>query len=152
MEVGAVRQVQQELGKDAYLQLFAAQAQNQNPLDPMDSSQFLAEMAQFTSLEQLTNVNLNFEKLLAEVQEMKADNTGGQMDLTELTRAQQVSAHLDELRAAEGMLDRDITFNDPETGEARTEEVKAIVLQNGVVWIETENYALNITDVVRIES
>ena len=151
MEVGAVRQVQNELGKDAYLQLFAVQAQNQNPLDPLKGDQLLSDLAQFTALEQMTNVNTNFEKLLKEVGEMKLAGQSEQTSLADLTQAQQASSRLEELRAAEGMLDRRISFIDPETSKPLTEKVKAVVLQDGAVWLETDKHRLTVADVQRIE-
>ena len=42
--------------KDMFLKLMVAQLKNQDPMNPTDSSQFLAQTAQFTSLEKLTNV------------------------------------------------------------------------------------------------
>ncbi|EES75058.1 flagellar hook capping protein [Paenibacillus sp. oral taxon 786 str. D14] len=46
-----------ELGKDAFLKLMIAQMQNQDPLSPMDNTQMVAQIAQFTSVEQLTNIS-----------------------------------------------------------------------------------------------
>jgi flagellar basal-body rod modification protein FlgD len=42
--------------KDMFLKLMVAQLKNQDPMNPTDSSQFLAQTAQFTSLEKLTSV------------------------------------------------------------------------------------------------
>ena len=46
-----------ELGKTDFLQLLAAQMQYQNPLEPVSDTQFVAQLAQFSSLEQMTNLN-----------------------------------------------------------------------------------------------
>ncbi len=53
------------LDKNAFLKLFTVQLKNQDPLNPMDASAFTAQMAQFSSLEQLYNVNTNLENLLS---------------------------------------------------------------------------------------
>ncbi len=45
------------MGKDAFLNLMIAQLKNQNPLEPMDGSDYSAQLAQFSSLEQLQNIN-----------------------------------------------------------------------------------------------
>jgi flagellar basal-body rod modification protein FlgD len=45
-----------DLGKDAFLSLLVTQLQNQDPLDPQDNSEFLAQLAQFTSLESLQQI------------------------------------------------------------------------------------------------
>ncbi|WP_332730485.1 MULTISPECIES: flagellar hook assembly protein FlgD [Pseudomonas] len=45
------------LGKDAFLQLLVTQMQHQNPLDPQDNSEFVAQLAQFSSLEGITSLN-----------------------------------------------------------------------------------------------
>jgi flagellar basal-body rod modification protein FlgD len=52
-----------EMDRDAFLNLLITQLQNQDPLNPTDSTEFTAQLAQFSSLEQLTNVNKNLELL-----------------------------------------------------------------------------------------
>jgi flagellar basal-body rod modification protein FlgD len=51
------------LGKEDFLNLLITQLQNQDPLNPTDSTEFTAQLAQFSSLEQLSNVNGNLEQL-----------------------------------------------------------------------------------------
>jgi flagellar basal-body rod modification protein FlgD len=53
----------QTLGKDDFLTLLVTQLKNQDPLKPMDPTEFTAQLAQFSSLEQLYNVNENLQVL-----------------------------------------------------------------------------------------
>lgn len=45
------------MNKDAFLNLLVTQLRNQNPLQPMEDKEFISQMAQFTSLEQMQNMN-----------------------------------------------------------------------------------------------
>jgi len=51
------REVSNSLDKNAFLSLLITQLRYQDPLNPMDDTQFVAQMAQFTSLEQMQNMN-----------------------------------------------------------------------------------------------
>ena len=46
-----------ELGKTEFLKLLVTELQNQDPLNPMQDQDFIAQMAQFSSLEQMQNMN-----------------------------------------------------------------------------------------------
>jgi flagellar basal-body rod modification protein FlgD len=49
------------IGKEDFLKMLIAQLKNQDPLNPQEGSAFAAQMAQFSSVEQLTNLNATLE-------------------------------------------------------------------------------------------
>ena len=52
----AANTTEDDLGRDAFLQLFTTQLKNQNPLDPMGNEAFVAQLAQFSSLESMKSM------------------------------------------------------------------------------------------------
>jgi flagellar basal-body rod modification protein FlgD len=71
------RTAQQDLGKDDFLKILMTQLQNQDPTKPMEDKQFIAQMAQFSTLEQMNNMSENFAQLNAKLQSSQAMNMLG---------------------------------------------------------------------------
>ena len=67
------------LGKDAFLQLLVTQMQNQDPLDPQENGEYLAQLAQFSALEQMTNVADNLSSLSTVVDNIDTSVLVGQL-------------------------------------------------------------------------
>ena len=51
------------IGKDEFLKLLVAQLQNQDPLNPLKNEEFVAQLATFSSLEQLISINKAVQQL-----------------------------------------------------------------------------------------
>ena len=61
----AVQKANNDLGKDAFLKILITQLSNQDPLDPLKDKDFIAQMAQFSTLEQMTNMNKSIEQMVS---------------------------------------------------------------------------------------
>jgi flagellar basal-body rod modification protein FlgD len=71
------RKPQQSLGKDDFLKLLITQLSYQDPTAPMQDKEFIAQMAQFSSLEQMTTMSRDFAKLTAIVSGSEASQSLG---------------------------------------------------------------------------
>lgn len=60
------------LGQDAFLELLVTQMNHQNPLNPQDNSEFVAQLAQFSSVEGITKLNTQMESMATSFQSSQA--------------------------------------------------------------------------------
>jgi flagellar basal-body rod modification protein FlgD len=65
----AVSSSSKDLGKTEFLNLLVAQLKNQDPMNPMDNQEFIAQLATFSSLEQLISINKAVTELATESQQ-----------------------------------------------------------------------------------
>jgi len=89
-----------KMGKDEFLKLLVTQLKYQDPLKPMDNKAFIAQTAQFSSLEQMNNMNKNLNKFL------------------EMQQLSQVG----------GLVNKKVTVLDSDTGEEVTGTIEKIKL------------------------
>ena len=59
----AAKETKNDLDKDAFIKLLVTQLQYQDPLEPQENGEFIAQMAQFSSLEQMTNMATKLEDI-----------------------------------------------------------------------------------------
>lgn len=93
------------LGKDEFLELLITQMQNQDPLNPMSSEDTIAQLAQFSSLEQMKNLNEQFDGFRKQ---------GALMDAL-LLEGQTVNLSLDGGESAYGMVEK-VSWDDTKGG------------------------------------
>ncbi|MBD9460750.1 flagellar hook assembly protein FlgD [Pseudomonas sp. PDM05] len=80
----------QSLGKDAFLQLLVTQLKNQNPLSPQDNGAFVAQLAQFSSLEGINTLNDSVNAIssnFSSSQALQASSLVGRSIITQTDKA-----------------------------------------------------------------
>lgn len=121
------------LGKDAFLQLLVTQMRYQDPLDPMDNGEYLAQLAQFSALEQMTNVAEGLSSIMSVV-----DNIDTSLLVGQLT----------------SMIGQGVQWVD-EAGAPWEGSIKAVSVSDGnpsvvVVDAEGKQHRVNIGEITRI--
>lgn len=71
-----------QISKDAFLQLLVAQIRHQDPLNPADGVEYLSQLAEFSSLEQMIAIREELTGLRAELEEELGANDGDADPLT----------------------------------------------------------------------
>ncbi len=104
----------QQLDKNAFTQLLVTQLQNQDPMSPQSNEELAAQLAQFSSLEQMELVNEN---------------------LVGMARLQQGNALMDQLTGASGLVGQRVGYRDPASGEMMEGAVDSARVQNGEIFL-----------------
>ncbi|MGI6559160.1 MAG: flagellar hook capping FlgD N-terminal domain-containing protein [Limnochordia bacterium] len=108
---------QEILGKDAFLRLLLTELRYQDPLNPVSDKEFVAQLAQFSALEQTQNLNANFERF-----------ANLQVQLSFMTQAA-------------SLLGREVEVYDDELEQVVQGKVSAVKLDNdGFPWITVGDF------------
>ncbi len=97
-----------ELDKDAFLKLLVTQLKYQDPMKPLEDKEFIVQMAQFSSIEQLQNLSIAMDKFA----ELQGRNTL--------------------MSQATGLLGRTVTVNDAATGKTVSGQVSGVKVVEGI--------------------
>lgn len=120
----------QTLGKDAFMKLLVNQLKNQDPLSPADNSEYVAQLAQFSSLEQMQELN---------------DNIVG------LAVLQQNNALMSQLTQSSALIGQQVRYTDPATDEAKVGVVTSVKVENDLAQLSIGGTSVplgNVTEVL----
>ena len=101
--------------KDAFTKMLVAQLQNQDPMSPQDNQAMVSQLAQFSSLEQMQQLNQN---------------------ILGLAVLQQTNATMSQLTQSSALIGQRVTYMDPDTNQELTGDVGKVKLLNGVATLE----------------
>jgi flagellar basal-body rod modification protein FlgD len=93
---------QKTLGQDDFLKLVVTELSNQDPLNPQKDTEFIAQMAQFTSLEQTKAMTSNISKLTSQQQILQANGMLGKTVTLQVSKDTQVQGTVTAVNIAEG--------------------------------------------------
>jgi flagellar basal-body rod modification protein FlgD len=110
------------LGKHDFLKLLVAQLRYQDPMQPMNNAEFMSQMAQFTTVEELQNLNSSFEQF----------------------------AFVQKLAQAANMIGMRAQVMDPVTGELVTSQITGLTMQDSDVYFIINDIAYRFEDLVEV--
>ncbi len=117
------------LGKEAFMTLLVEQLKNQDPLKPTANGEFIAELANFSSLEEMQELNEN---------------------LLGMVVLQQSNALLSQLTESSALIGKDVRFFDPVTNGISKGTVDSVKLQDGIAQLNIDGRNVPLTEVTEV--
>ena len=118
------------VGKDEFFRMLVAQLKNQDPLNPQDGSAFAAQLAQFSSLEQLSNLNTAL--------------TSQNLNMSNLLNAQSVS-----------LIGKEVTVDKAATGTSEAStlsgQVSSVLFKDGAIYLTVNGQEIAFSDVTSVK-
>lgn len=119
----------QQLGKASFMQLLVTQLQNQDPLQPTANDEFVAQLAQFSSLEQMEGVNQN---------------------LVALAILQQGNALLGQLTSASSLIGQQVQYTNPADGSVTIGVVDSVKIEDDVAMLRVGGTSVPLSAVTEV--
>ncbi|MGJ7921961.1 flagellar hook assembly protein FlgD [Neobacillus sp. LXY-4] len=111
-----------ELGKDVFLKILTTQLRNQDPTNPMDDREFITQMAQFSMLEQISNLNQGFTNFANNQKE----------DISQYSN----------------MINKEVSWVNSETGQTETGVIKGIVKKDNQFYYQINEAEIPVGDII----
>jgi flagellar basal-body rod modification protein FlgD len=112
---GSQSATQSQLGKDSFMKLLVQQLKNQDPLEPAKNEQMRAQLAQFSSLEEMQELNEN---------------------IVGLAVLQQSNALMAQLTDSSALIGKSVQYLDPETNEQVWGTVDSVKISDGIAVLQ----------------
>lgn len=111
-----ISQFNSQSATNDFLQLLTVQLKNQNPLEPVKQENFIAQLAQFSTLEGVEKLNASFQSML----------------------------QLQEINQGIGLVGRQIEYLDALTGNLKTGEVSELFVDQGNIFLMVDGNAITV--------
>jgi flagellar basal-body rod modification protein FlgD len=125
-----------ELGRNQFLQLFSTQLQNQDPLEPVGQQEFLQQLAQFSTVEGIENMNAQFKGLGTQLDAL-INTSKGNADL----------ARLQAINAGSGLLGKSVRYG---TGTGEVGVVSEVVPEASQILMRVGDTLIPISSVISV--
>jgi len=129
---GGIAGTGQTLGRDAFLDMLVQQLRNQDPLQPTANEDFIAQLAQFSSLEEMEELN---------------ENVVGMVVL------QQGNALMEQLTSSSSLIGHTVNFLDPATLSPASGTVQSVKLEDGIAVLNVDGRdvpLVNVSEVLEV--
>lgn len=112
-----------------FFKLLSAQMASQDPMSPVDNTQFMSQLAQYSQLQQSVQTNQNLGTLAALQESLSALQT---------------------MTQSASLISKQVDYIDPSSGEAKSGQVNAVRVDNGLVVLDVSGANVPLTNVTAI--
>ncbi len=119
----------QDLDRDAFMRLLVTQLEHQDPLEPLQNEEFVAQLATFSSLEELETLNQNVVAMIA---------------------LNQSNALLSQLTQSSALIGKEVSWIDPTTGVTSTGIVERVKIVEGIAILQVNGQDVPLAAVTEV--